>query len=234
MQETWRWDILGRAGVLPDAGGRLVAHEFDYRKTHVIYDENGVQITSFPAIHIMDGCVSFRLDWQGLSFLFSSDTYPNKWFIEQAKGADLVVHECFFSAEQWQRITGFTYPNALWATNYIHTPPDAFGKVMSAIKPRHAVGYHFWNHPDILPETLELVRSTYDGPLTLADDLTVFNVTKDHIEVRETIIDHSSWPVLASEEYNKAPRSERATGLMSDFVNAGKWEGFEPPPMPRQ
>jgi ribonuclease Z len=70
--------------------------------------------------------------------------------------------------------------------------------------------------------------------LTLADDLTVFNVTKDHIEVRETIIDHSSWPVLASEEYNKAPRSERATGLMSDFVNAGKWEGFEPPPMPRQ
>jgi ribonuclease Z len=141
-------------GVLPDAGGRLVAHEFDYSKTHVIYDENGVKITSFPAIHIMDGCVSFCLDWKGLSFVFSSDTYPNKWFIEETKGADLVVHECFFSAEQWQRITGFTYPNALWATNYIHTPPDAFGKVMSAVKPRHAVGYHFWNHPDILPETL--------------------------------------------------------------------------------
>jgi len=234
MQETWRWDILGRKGVLPDAGGRLVAHEFDYRKTHVIYDENGVKITSFPAIHIMDGCVSFRLDWKGLSFLFSSDTYPNKWFIEQAQGADLVVHECFFSAEQWQKITGFTYPNALWATNYIHTPPDAFGKVMAAVKPRHAVGYHFWNHPDIYDETLELVRAVYDGPLTLADDLTVFNVTKDHIEVRETTIDHSSWPVLASEEYNKAPRSERATGLMSDFVNKGQWEGFEPPPMPKQ
>ncbi len=105
---------------------------------------------------------------------------------------------------------------------------------MDAVKPRHAVGYHFWNHPDILPETLELVRSTYDGPLTLADDLTVFNVTKDHIEVRETTIDHSSWPVLASEEYNTAPRSERATGLMSDFVNEGKWEGFEPPPIPQQ
>ncbi len=38
MQETWRWDILGRSGVLSDAGGRLVAHEFDYRKTHVIYE----------------------------------------------------------------------------------------------------------------------------------------------------------------------------------------------------
>ncbi len=105
---------------------------------------------------------------------------------------------------------------------------------MAAVKPRHAVGYHFWNHPDILPDTLEQVRAVYDGPLTLADDLTVFNVTKDHIEVREATIDHSSWPVLASEEYNKAPRSERATGLMSDFVNEGKWGGFEPPPMPKQ
>ena len=116
----------------------------------------------------------------------------------------------------------------------IHTPPGAFGKVMAAVKPRHAVAYHFWNHPDILPETLEEVRKTYDGPLTLADDLTVFNVTKDHIEVREATIDHSSWPVLASAAYNKAPRSERATGLMSDFVNDGIWEGFEPPPLPQQ
>jgi len=81
---------------LPDADGTLVAHEFDYSKTHVIYDENGVKIISFPAIHIMDGCVIFRLDWKGLSLVFSSDTYPNKWFITEAKGADLVIHECFF------------------------------------------------------------------------------------------------------------------------------------------
>ena len=38
---------------------------------------------------------------------------------------------------------------------------------MAAVKPRHAVGYHFWNHPDILPETLELVRKTYSGPLSV-------------------------------------------------------------------
>jgi len=33
---------------------------------------------------------------------------------------------------------------------------------------------------------------------------------------------------------SKAPRSERATGLMSDFINKGQWEGFKPPPMPKQ
>ncbi len=119
-------------------------------------------------------------------------------------------------------------------TSYIHTAPDAFGKVMSAVKPRHAVGYHFWNHPDILPETLELVRTTYSGPLTLANDLTVFNVTKKHIEVREATVDHSSWPVLASKAYNTAPRAPRATGLMSKEMNAGKWAGYTPPPMPKR
>ena len=33
-------------------------HEFDYSKVHVVYDVNGVKITSFPAVHIYDGPVS--------------------------------------------------------------------------------------------------------------------------------------------------------------------------------
>ena len=53
--KMWDWDISSRAGGLPDAGGKIVAHEHDYSKTAVIYDENGVQVTSFPAVHIRDG-----------------------------------------------------------------------------------------------------------------------------------------------------------------------------------
>jgi hypothetical protein len=70
-------------------------------------------------------------------------------------------------------------------TSQIHTPPEGFGKLMSMVKPRMAVAYHYWNHRDIELEIYERVRETYDGPLTMADDLTVLNVTKDHIEVRE-------------------------------------------------
>ena len=39
----------------------------------MIYEQNGVTITSFPAIHIRDGSVSFRLDWNGLSFVFGGE-----------------------------------------------------------------------------------------------------------------------------------------------------------------
>ncbi len=106
LMKAWDWDISSRAGGLPDAGGRIVPHEHDYSKTAVIYDENGVQVTSFPAVHIRDGTVSYRLDWEGLSFVFSSDTEPNQWYLEEAKDADVAVHGTWPTAKAWAKITG--------------------------------------------------------------------------------------------------------------------------------
>ena len=86
--------------------------------------------------------------------------------------------------------------------------------------------------PNVLAELeiYEKVRQTYDGPLTMADDLTVLNVTKDHIEVREVTFNHDSWPQGTSREWDTAPRGEPATGLMNDWLKEGKLEGLNPPP----
>ena len=230
IRGAWAWDVTSRAGTLPNAGGEIVAHEFDFSKTAVIYDQNGVKVTSFPAIHIRDGSVSFRLDWNGLSFVFGGDSVPNKWFMKEAKGADVVVHECFFTPEQWMRIAGFPYKQAYWVTTLIHTPPEGFGKLMSEVKPRLAVAYHYWNHRDIELDLFEGVRKTYDGPLAMADDLTVINLKKDHIEVREVTFNHEAWPQGTSKEWDTAPRGEPATGLMSEWLQQGAVKGMNPPP----
>ena len=230
IRAAWAWDVTSRAGTLPNAGGEIVAHEFDFSKTAVVYDENGVKVTSFPAIHIRDGSVSYRLDWNGLSFVFGGDSVPNQWFAKEAKGADVVVHECFFTPEQWMKIAGFPYKQAYWVTSQIHTPPEGFGKLMSMVEPRMAVAYHYWNHRDVELEIFERVRKTYDGPLTMSDDLTVLNVTKDHIEVREVTFNHDSWPMGTSKEWDTAPRGEPATGLSADWLLKGKLEGLVPPP----
>lgn len=230
IRAAWAWDVTSRAGTLPNAGGEIVAHEFDYSKTAVIYDKNGVKVTTFPAIHIRDGSVSFRLDWKGRSFVFGGDSVPNKWFAKEAKGADVVVHECFFTPEQWVEISGFPYKQAYWVTSQIHTPPEAFGKLMSKVKPRMAVAYHYWNHRDIELDIFEGVRKTYDGPLTMSDDLTVINVTKDHIEVREVTFNHESWPMGTSKEWDTAPRGKPATGLMKEWLKKGAIKGMVPPP----
>lgn len=230
IRAAWAWDVTSRAGTLPNAGGEIVPHEFDFSKTAVIYTENGVEITVFPAIHIRDGSVSYRLDWNGLSFVFGGDSVPNQWFAKEAKGADLVVHECFFTPEQWVEISGFPYKQAYWVTSKIHTPPEAFGKLMSMVEPRMAVAYHYWNHRDIEFEIFKGVRSTYDGPLTMADDLTIINVTRDHIEVRDVTFNHDSWPQGTSREWDTAPRGEPATSLMSKWLQEGALEGMVPPP----
>ena len=36
---------------------------------------------------------------------------------------------------------------ATYISNYVHTPPAGFGKIMSAVQPRLAVGYHIWPNP---------------------------------------------------------------------------------------
>ena len=60
----------------------------------------------------------------------------------------------------------------------IHTSPEAFGKVMSLVKPRLAIAFHFFNDFDTATAIETGIRTTYDGPVSLADDYVVWNVTK--------------------------------------------------------
>ena len=53
MEKGYAWDLSGRSGALPDAGGKIVVHEFDYKAVNdVVYQKNGVTIRSWPAIHL--------------------------------------------------------------------------------------------------------------------------------------------------------------------------------------
>jgi len=214
MEKMYAWDIAGRLGQTDIRGFATEITEFDYKKVQVVYEHNGVKITAFPAIHAIDGSVSYRLDWNDLSFVFSSDTYPNKWFAELAQDADLVVHECFIAVPDLMAGYGLTPEAALQVGTQIHTAPQAFGKVMSTVKPRMAVAYHFWTGIESSMGVLEGVRETYDGPLSLAEDYMVWNVTKDKIRVRMAAIDHESWnppaayppkPVSAADRVGYSP-----------------------------
>jgi ribonuclease Z len=193
MEKMMAWDIAGRLGQTDVRGFTTEVHEFDYKKEQIVYEENGVVIRSFPAIHSLDGSVSFSLEWKGLKFVFGSDTYPNKWFIKNAKGADLVIHECFIAVPDLVAKLNLTPEAALQVGTQIHTAPEAFGKVMSMVEPRHAIAYHFFKDHDTTGPILERIRSTYDGPLSLAEDHMVWNVTKDKITERVALANHHTW-----------------------------------------
>jgi len=220
MKKMYIWDIGTRSGVIDFRGGQLEVHEFDFRGVNkVIFEENGVVIRSIPAVHGLDGAVSFILEWNGLKFAFSSDTIPNKWWVEHTKGADISIHECFLPSTLLVTKQGFAPIEALVVGTQGHTSPEQFGKMMSLTKPRLAVGYHFYNDFDIAPEVRRRVRKTYDGPLALAVDYMVFNVTKDEIRVRMSAVDEEIWPSPALKK--KLPPDFTKSIPISDFTKSG-------------
>ena len=220
MQKMYVWDVGTRAGFIDFRGGVLEVHEFPYEAVNeVIFEENGVVIRSIPAIHALDGAVSFILEWNGLKFVYGSDTFPNKWYTEHAKDADIAIHESLLPPTLMIAKQGFTPLEALTVGTQAHTSPEQFGKVMSLVEPRIAVGYHFQNDFDTAPEMQRRIRETYDGPLALAKDYMVFNVTKDDIRVRMSAIDEDIYPPKPLKDKN-APDSSKAIP-MSDFVKSG-------------
>jgi ribonuclease Z len=215
------WDLAGRRGLTDPRGYHLEPHEFDYKQVNaVVYEENGVTIRSWPAIHAIDGSVSFSLEWNGLKFVFGGDTYPNGWYDKYARDADVAIHECFISVPAMIEKFKFTPQSALVVGSQIHTAPEAFGKVMSRIEPRMAIAYHFFKDFDTAGDILTRIRTTYDGPLSLAEDYMVWNVTKDKIRTRLAIIDEDVWPPPATEKPQLPDASTRVA--YSKFVVDGK------------
>jgi len=233
MRKMLTWDLAGRAGMTDPRGYQMEVTEFDYKgENAVIYEENGVTIRSFPAIHSIDGPVSYALEWNGLKFVFSSDTYPNKWFVEYAKDADLLIHECFVAVPDIVAKLKFTPESALLVGTQVHTAPEAFGKVMSLVQPRMAVAYHFFKDFDTTAEVHDRIRKTYSGPLSLAEDFMVWNVTKDDIRVRMAVTEEHTWspplaqPAIPPKAEDKSTFAEnfgvpRESMEYSDFTKSG-------------
>ena len=220
MEQMYAWDIGTRSGVIDFRGGVLDITEFAFDGVNeVIYDENGVIVRSIPAVHGLDGAVSFILEWNGLTFVYGSDTVPNKWYVEHSKGADIAIHECFLPPPLLVTKQGFNPLEALTVGTQGHTSPEQFGKVMSLVEPRLAIGYHFYNDFDTEPEVRRRVRKTYEGPLALATDYMVFNVTKDDIKVRMSAIDEEVWPSPPLKE--KIPPDFTGAIPFSEFTLSG-------------
>ena len=200
MQEMWAWESATRGAVVDPRGLKLEVNEFDWTAVNnVIFDEKGVVIRTLPAIH-GEQSVSFTLEWKGLKFAFSSDTLPSTGWRDHTVGADLSVHECFLPPEMMMSKLGMTASEAIFVGTQGHTSAQAFGKIMSLTNPRLAVCYHFQNDHDTSIAVYNEIRKTYDGPLNLAQDFMVWNVTKDEIRTRMAVPNHESFPTPAQRE----------------------------------
>ena len=93
---------------------------------------------------------------------------------------------------------------------------------MSTIKPRHAIAYHFFNEEDTRYAIYDGVRETYLGPLSMATDRMVWNITKDKIVERMAVVTEDAWAVRGIK-----PPPKREKPPTSEFTKAilkGRWD----------
>jgi ribonuclease Z len=220
------WHIQNKQSILPMGGMTIVPHEVDITKfspenpRQLAYNENGVRIYAFPVVHALAGSMGYRLEWNGLTFVYTADSQASTFEAEQGKGADVFIHEIMPSAAE------FAYYNhmPLAAGEGVmeeHTTPAELGRVYSIAKPRLGVGSHNTLDDALIDPLFQRWGTTYSDPVLLMQDLTTINVTSDYIVVRQTLADQLAWPApppeipegtdLSTGEVSKAQRPDWLT-----------------------
>jgi ribonuclease Z len=178
--------------------------------------ETGLKVSYFPVIHTRQGALGFKLEWNGLTTMYSSDTKPEQHSIYEAnnnsgKAVDVWIHEMAVPPDVWaMKIQGAsvppdaTDPTVEWTKRVqasSHTPQGAFGYLLSQIKPHHprlAVATHFPTTDDTVACALKSVEAHVPDigrlgeKLVWSYDLMVLRVYKNRIiQCRAMVDDHS-------------------------------------------
>ncbi|MEH6585702.1 MAG: guanitoxin biosynthesis MBL fold metallo-hydrolase GntH [Halioglobus sp.] len=216
IQKAGAWHTLSKTGVIAGGGMKMIAHEFDGQQftpekpQSLVYKENGVEIYAFPVDHILIGAVGYRLEWNGLSMAYTGDSIPTTFEAEQAKGVDVFLHELFIDAPTFSQKNNMPLKIA---ENVVaeHTSADMLGRVFSIAKPKLGVGTHFFTNDYTIDPAFAGISSTYNGPVVIAQDLMVINVTPEQIVTRMAKTDLLSWAAPAPKiEGQKPPKLDPA------------------------
>lgn len=139
IREACNWDSESTRSIHAAESFELLATEFAFSETQVVYQANGVTITSFPVIHALSGAVGYRFDFAGLTFVHSGDTRPGWPLVRACEGSvDLLIHECFPPAQVIAAIMNIPIERATMILNLAHTSPRGAGKVFELVRPRVA------------------------------------------------------------------------------------------------
>ena len=215
--ESFAWDRSTRESVMPANGAKVDVTEIDYSQVAEVYNENGVKISSFPALH-GDGSISYRLEWNELVLIYSGDTAPNQFMIDNAQGADILIHETFNPPEQFAEAFSLPEKAAEFITTFLHSIPDQAGYIAAQCNPRLFVGFHCYNNDRTHAEIVKGVRKHFSGEFVLARDLMVFNVSKSEMKARMTSVDEHAYPASNVERTPPSPEAKKKLTKMSSWL----------------
>ena len=137
--------------------------------------------------------------------VFSGDTRPCRPLVDACDGADLLVHETFPSPAVFAQKAGVPVGFAEQVVNGAHTSPTMAGKVFARAGARMSAMWHLAVDHQVVGPAYADMRTQYEGPVTIAQDLTTFDISADAIITRQSTIDPAAWPVLGPTKVTGPP-----------------------------
>jgi ribonuclease Z len=188
LERAYALDIKIRVAdeKLPLSGIATDVTEFD--RDGIVYDKDGVTVIAFEVDHgdVIKPCYGYRVEYGGRAAVFSSDTRYNPNVIKHGAGADLLVHEVACAAPELMREA---YIQRIIAH---HTTPRDAGRVFAQTRPKLAAYTHIVQignarfAPPTVDDIVAETRETYDGPLTVGEDLMAFEIG-ERVTVRRRV-----------------------------------------------
>lgn len=150
----------------------------------IVYEDTNIKVNAFTVKHGQLQSLAYKFITADRTIVISGDTAPVPIMIEKSKNADILLHECEYTAglstrsKQWQ----------IYHRN-VHTMSVDLAKMAIQARPKLLVTYHRIYHMNILDNTIDLshemdVRNKkilaeikdagYDGKVVNGQDLDVF------------------------------------------------------------
>lgn len=189
MEAMGAWTAQWAVGPMRD-GYRIVASEFDFRDDGgVCFDRDGVRVIHWRRSHGSDGASAYRLDWNGLSFVWTGDGKPDRLTEKYAAGADVFVSELACDlVNLWALKQGVSPLLGAYVLDNYHTTHYGVGYLAEQIKPRLAMATHLSFDRELVGEMIAGIRAHYTGLFAFGVDNVVVNVTKDAIWIRDAAL----------------------------------------------
>lgn len=165
-QEDIEMRVKGLEGAHP-TGYQVDAHEV---LPGVIYKDANVTVKAFRVPHgSWKYAFGYRFETRDRTIVISGDTTFARDMLEQARGADLLIHEVYCEA-------GFATRSEKWKKYHasFHTASRDLARIAAEAKPKLLVLYHvlLWGQSE--QQLLKEIRKIYKGPVAVGKDLQVF------------------------------------------------------------
>jgi ribonuclease Z len=181
LMALWRAELDQRIAHELRSSTRALELEVAEFQAGLVWDNRGVRVTAVEVDHRpVQFAYGFVFEAGGRKLVFSGDTAYCPALIEAARGADVLVHECFIH-DAMAAGTGNRTAAGLRNIADYHTLSSEVGKVAAAAGVHCLVLNHFVPVSFDKAALLAEVRRDYAGPIVVGEDLLNLDLDTDRL-----------------------------------------------------